>query len=439
MYRKIFIVLLLISQVTLLIGLNWQTSPNRTEEGHFGASVYLWQAGRFDVFCVNPPLTRFAAGLPVKLNHRNEDLSEYAVQPLNRSEWGLGGKFIREHDWQTIRWDIFLARFMLIPLILLGGWFGWRFACELYGQSAGIVFLILLTFSPLFLSWGATISPDMASASLGVIGLYSFWHWLKTSTWKQTFLAGLCLGIMLLTKMTWLVAFPLYLLLWLVWILSDRKQPQMVPGKSQFFRLVIIFVFAIYLVNLGYCFQGSFKHLKDYEFTSGTLTGFHVDETTEGVQTGNRFADSVLGYVPVPLPADFVQGLDIQRRDFETGIPSFLNGKFSPHGWKSYYCFVLLYKEPLGFLLLFGLAIILSLTKYRLKRDEMIPLLTFAVLFLVISSQDGFSLHPRYILPAMPFMYLFARMVCVSFACPAISAARQYPTTAASKNSTSSL
>ena len=33
----------------------------------------------------------------------------------------------------------------------------------------------------------------------------------------------------------------------------------------------------------------------------------------------------------------------------------------------------------------------------------------------------------------------FARLVYVSFACPAISAARQYPTTAASKNSTSSL
>ncbi len=116
MYRRVFIVLLFLSQVSLLLGLNWQTSPNRTEEGHLGAAVYLWQSGRFDVFCVNPPLTRFLTGIPIKLNHRDEDLTQYAVQPLNRSEWGLGGKFIREHDWRTIRWDLFLARSVLIPL-----------------------------------------------------------------------------------------------------------------------------------------------------------------------------------------------------------------------------------------------------------------------------------------------------------------------------------
>ncbi len=380
-----------------------------------GAAVYLWQSGRFDVFCVNPPLTRFLIGRAIKLNHRDEDLSQYAVQPLNRSEWGLGGKFIREHDWRTIRRDLFLARSVLIPLVLLGGWFGWRFACELYGQSSGIIFLILWTFSPLFSGWGATICPDMAGASLGIVGLYSFWYWLKTPTWKQTFLAGLCLGLMLLTKMTWLIAFPLYLILWLVWMFSARKQPMIIPVKTQMYRLTVLFVFAIYLINLGYCFQGSFKPLKDYQFISGTLTGFPVDENTESVQTGNRFADSILGYLPVPFPVDFVQGIDIQRRDFETGIESFLNGHFSPHGWKSYYCFVLLYKEPLGFLLLFLFTVGLSLSKQYRRREELIPLLAFITLIVFISSQNGFSLHPRYILPAMPFMYLFISKIGQTF------------------------
>ena len=337
---RISTILYLVLQNYLYLCLNWQTSPNRTEEGHLGAAVYLWNSGRFDVFCVNPPLTRALVGLPIILNHWNEDLSEYGVKPLNRSEWGLGGKFIHDHDTKTIRWDFFLARSMLIPLILLGVWFGWKFSSELYGQAAGIVFLILWTFSPLFLGWGATICPDMVGASLGVVGLYTFWRWLKVPNWRRTFLAGLCLGLMLLTKMTWLITFPLYLLLWMVWLITRRKQEQSkesVPVKFQLIRLGIVFVFAIYLVNIGYCFQGSFKPLKDYQFTSGTLTGYHVDENTEEVRVGNRFENSILGYVPVPFPADFVQGVDIQRRDFEVGIESFLNGEFSRHGWKLYY------------------------------------------------------------------------------------------------------
>ena len=420
MIRIATIVLCFVLQTAFLLCLNWQTSPNRTEEGHLGSAVYLWNSGRFDVFCVNPPLTRALVGLPIILNHWNEDLSEYGVKPLSRSEWGLGGKFIHDHDAKTIRWDFFLARSILIPLILFGAWFGWKFSSELYGQTAGTIFLILWTFSPLFLGWGATICPDMAGASLGVVGLYAFWRWLKTPNWRWTLLAGLCLGLMLLTKMTWLIAFPLYLLLWVIWLIAGRKREQAdknVPVRSQLVRLAIVFVFAIYLVNLGYCFQGSFKPLKDYQFTSETLTGYHVDEYTEEVRVGNRFADSILGYVPVPFPTDFVQGIDIQRRDFEVGIESFLNGDFSRHGWKSYYCFVLLYKEPLGFLLLFALAIGLSLFNPRhfWNRDELIPLLTFIFLFVFISSQDGFSLHPRYILPAMPFMYIFVSKVGLAF------------------------
>ena len=96
---------------------------------------------------------------------------------------------------------------------------------------------------------------------MGTVGVYGFWRWVKTPNWRWTLLAGLCLGLMLLTKMTWLIAFPLYLLLWMAWLITRRKHKQTkenVPVKSQVIRLGIVFVFAIYLVNLGYCFQGSF-------------------------------------------------------------------------------------------------------------------------------------------------------------------------------------
>jgi hypothetical protein len=59
-------------QLCLLIVLNYQTSCNRTEAGHVGAAVYFYKTFRFDVFHVNPPLTRYVVGLPILLDRSSE-------------------------------------------------------------------------------------------------------------------------------------------------------------------------------------------------------------------------------------------------------------------------------------------------------------------------------------------------------------------------------
>ena len=335
---RIVLVTLLCTQASLLAYLSWATSPNRTEAGHIGAAVYLWRVGKFDVFHVNPPLARAVTGMPVAIFcNPNYDWTSYSLKPQDRSEWGLGSAFIAANDPADLRLYIFLMRLACIPLILLGGYFGYRFASELYGQWSGVTFLILWTFSPLILGWGATICPDVAGASMGVVGLYAFWHWLRTPTWGQAAIAGVCLGLMTLTKMTWIVAFPIWCLLFVVWQMSkSRNEAQHNDGSVQFqparaiseqvhftprpslrvapFRLLFapsfqqfaaMLLLAVWVINAGYLFDGSFKQLKDFRFMSGALTG---TEITKGKPTklGNRFADSWMGHIPVPLPKEFV-------------------------------------------------------------------------------------------------------------------------------------
>jgi len=48
---------------------------------------------------------------------------------------------------------------------------------------------------------------------------------------------------------------------------------------------------------------------------------------------GNRFKDLLPGSFPMPLPANYIQGIDTQRLDFERGLPSYLRGEWSEHGW----------------------------------------------------------------------------------------------------------
>ena len=401
---------LLALQFCLFLSLSWQTSINRTEAGHIGVAVYLYKTFRFDVFHVNPPLTRYIVGLPIYFSIPEYDWKSYSPRPQDRSEWKIGTAFIDANTSEKIHWVTFFTRCSLIPIILLGSWFGYRFASELYGQTAGILFLILWGFSPLVLAWGATICPDVCAASLGIIGVYTFWHWLKTPTWSITITAGICLGLLPLTKMTWIIAFPLWVLIWLIWVIPYciKRNPSIrTPGWKQ---LAAILLIGVYMINMGYLFDGSFRHLKDYKFISHTLTGRDMDEKSHSIVTGNRFEKSWLGYMPVPLPGEFVQGIDTQKLDFERGIESYLRGEYSQHGWWYYYAYTVLIKEPLGTLCLGFLAIFTTifLTQYNASwRDEMIVILPGIVFFIFVSSQDGFSLHPRYIIPALPFAYIW--------------------------------
>jgi len=411
---RVTLVALLLIQTLLLAHLLWSNSPNRTEVGHIGAAVYLWHTGKLDVFHVNPPLVRVIAGAPVALFcNPSYDWTGYSPRPQDRCEWQLGSAFIAANELDDLRLYVFLMRLACIPFILLGGYFGYRFASGLYGQWSGIIFLILWTFSPLVLGWGATICPDVHAASIGIVGLYSFWRWLKTPTWGKAVIASLCLGLLPLTKITWIIAFPIWLILWAVYLPFKQKR-----------QFTVIMLLGIYVINMGYLFDGSLRQLKDYQFISGTFTG---QEITKGrTVVGNRFADSWIGHIPVPLPAEFVQGIDTQRIDFERGMSSYAGGIWSDRGWWWYYGYVLLLREPLGVWGLFLLALFASCFCRRVNdswRDELTILIPLLAVFTFISSQDGLSINPRYIVLVLPLLYIFASKVASSSAvCRLLSA-----------------
>jgi len=185
-------------------------------------------------------------------------------------------------------------RLACIPLILLGGYFGYRFASELYGQWSGVTFLILWTFSPLILGWGATICPGVHASSLGIVGLYTFWRWLKAPTWGKAVIAGLCLSLLPLTKTTWIIAFPIWLLIYGIWRflrpapgratnvpsfgrlglaesvkIHTSPHPNPLPmgegTRLPFRQFVVIILLGIYMINMGYgCGQFRFHIWQEF-------------------------------------------------------------------------------------------------------------------------------------------------------------------------------
>ena len=390
-FRTPLLVTILLLQAALLLRLGWLTSPNRTELGHFVAARNLWKNQKFDLFHVNPPLVRvLAAWATCHLTTLQDDWNDYSSNPRDRSEWAVSIAFARANDWQDVRYAFFLARAACIPIILFGGFVGYLWGRELFGEAAGFAFLTLWTVSPQILGWGATICPDVCAASLGIAALYSYRKWLLCGGWVWCLAAGFALGLLLLTKMTWIVAIALWPLLGMIVL---RNQAVRMPG------ILAVPAVALLVLNAGYLFDGSFQPLKEYQFISRSLGD---------AETGNRFTDSPFGWLPVPFPKEFVLGFDTQKLDFERGFTSYLCGTFSERGWWYYYFVAFFVKAPLGTIFLTLLAIVVfPFQSFRSHwQEEMILLAPLFILLFVVSVQTGFSLHARYIIPACPFLFL---------------------------------
>jgi hypothetical protein len=379
------------------------------------AGLHTWRTFSFSVFHVNPPLVRTIATGAVAPCLPKCDMAPCFGMPCDRREWSLGEVFMSANDAEHIRWYFSLARWTCIPFCLLGGYMCYWAARSLYGEASGYCALTLWCFSPFVLGYGASICPEVASSAMGIAAIWVFRKWLTTSDWSQAFLAGLTLGILMLTKLTWVVVLVLWPVIWLAWRFGPRSMPTSSNAQSAgVVQLAAILAIALAVINLGYGFEGSFQPLGEYEFVSKTLSG--IDNSTRGSvpNTGNRLAGMWLGGMPVPLPANFIQGIDTQRYDFECGLPSYLHGQWADHGWWYYYLYALAIKMPLGTWGLALLAVVATVARRDCNaswRDEMILLLPFFSILIFVSSQTGFSIHSRYIIPALPFLFVWMSKV----------------------------
>jgi 4-amino-4-deoxy-L-arabinose transferase-like glycosyltransferase len=416
-------------------------SPTLNEPGHLSAGITNWYFGRFDVYKVNPPLVRMVAAIPTILVGCETKWDRLRDGPGARPEFALGEDFVAINGQRSI-WLITLARWACIPFSLIGGFVCYRWARDLYGNLAGLLSLTLWCFCPNILAHAHLITSDAAAAALGVSACYTFWHWLKRPTWWHTLFSGIVLGIAELSKATFIIFYPLWPLMWLVY----RWQSKRLMKRRDWFREVLMLftrmIVCVYVINLGYGFEGSCTRLGDFRFVSRELATKSVDERLP-VGGGNRFVDSWLVNLPVPFPKNYVLGIDLQKRDFEKyRYPSYLRGEFRDKGWWYYYLYALAIKVPLGTWLLLILAVTRGFwwrrdspsPSYSSAKDEnawrhanakvaQMPrwqdefvLLTPAVVILAfVSSQAGFSEHLRYALPIFPFAFVWISRAAVVF------------------------
>ncbi len=399
------VVALLSLQAALLAYSAAVHSPTFDEVGHLAAGIEHWRTGKFDLYRVNPPLVRLAAALPVLWTDVNLDYPRVETYLDARDEFTLGRNLIQANGERAFRLFT-LARWACLPFGLVLSLVCYRWAGELYGPNAGIAALALCCISPMLLGHGSLITPDVPAAALGIVGFYLFRRWLRSPHALDMWIAGIALGLMQLTKFTWIIAFGIWPILWTGKRYFDRREGNSRQLLSEAAQLGAMFAIALAVINVGYGFEGAFRRLDDIRFISRALSGHNWQSPV--LHGGNRFRHSQLGRLRMPLPENYLRGIDVQRREFERPQWSYLRGQWRNRGWWWYYVYALAIKEPLGIVALVCAASLFATLRFgRLGVDEAILLAPGIAILVLVSSQTGFNHHARYVLPTLPFAFVF--------------------------------
>lgn len=374
-------------------------SPSIDEIGHLPAGLNHWQLGRTEMYRVNPPLIRLVTVLPLLATDAEVEWARLENGYNKQLPFAIGRDFIQLNG-RVSFWYFSLARWACIPFSLLGGYVCFLWARELYGPWAGLMALVLWSFDPNILAHGQMITPDVGAAALGITACFGFWRWLRAPSIRGALLAGLLLGLAELTKTTWIILFAVLPLLWMI---CRQKKTDRAPVASwirEACQVALMLIFALYVLNVGYGFDGSFDRVKSYSFHSTMM---------QDLQSAGGMQHS-LGALPVPLPRNYVLGIDEQRLDFEKGIDSYLGGEWRHGGWWYYYLYGLAIKVPLGtwilLLIATGITVVGMLRRTINWRAEVVLFTPAVIVFTLVSSQTGFNHHLRYVLPIFPFVFV---------------------------------
>lgn len=407
---------------SLLVGwCAYRNSFSWTETGLLPAGIIDWRYASFDVFRVNPPLVRMWATLPVLMLEPEIPFRGVSTNPRNRAEWDVARSMIDTNGEITWMW-LTVARLWCLPFLWAGMWTAWRWSSRLFGRSAGIGCLLIWTFSPLMIGYGCLISGDAQAACMGLVTLYVFREWIRGVSLESSYILGVVAALTVLTKTSWMALFGLLPMLWLSirlveWLLSLHQRNRPGVNWKAVVRETALAIgsmgVCLLVINLAYGFDGSFRRLDSFEFISRALT---QDENwkTHGYE-GNRFRETWLGALPVPLPDDLVIGIDLQKWDFDRPRDSYFRGEWREHGWWYYYLYALGIKGPLGVWLLLLLAVAGAVQWSSCRgdwRDNLILLLPVMLVLGAASAETGLNRHVRYVLPIIPMVFVLISRIC---------------------------
>ena len=184
----------------------------------------------------HPPLIKSLAAFPL-LFIKDINFPSYIRewQEDVNGQWGFGNYFLFQAGNPADKM-IFWSRIPMILLLVLLGFYIFKWAKELFGQKAGLLSLFLFSFSPTFLAHGRLVTTDLGAAFGVVFASYYFLKALKDPQSKNIILAGIALGVAQLLKFSLILLLPLFVFLAFIWWIINPVRKRRVFTQPAFLK-----------------------------------------------------------------------------------------------------------------------------------------------------------------------------------------------------------
>lgn len=383
----------------------------------------------------HPPLLKDLAAIPLLFLKLNFPTKDFAWQQPDGPYWwhqfNLGGKFLYESENNPDQ-ILFFARLPMILILIICGIFIFKFAKEFFGEKVALLALFFFSFSPTFLAHGRFVTTDVGAAFGVVLATFFFLKALKNPNFKNIILAGIALGISQCLKFSLILIIPYFVILTLAWMIVFKTFRN--PLKVLFFSLCLWILLCWIIYGLQIYNYPPERQLRDTKINLESFSGgpSSIKETClspKSIEKIKRCPAEIVILAsdkPIIRPlAQYFLGLLMASQRASGGHTTYFLGEISAAGWKNYFPFVYLIKEPLPFHILTLIALAFFALKIkepfwkrpieRMKNFIKEYFVEFSLGFWLLiywgtSIKANLNIGVRHLLPVFPFtMILVAR------------------------------
>jgi len=390
------VALLLVLQAMQMIVVVHRESLTFDEGNHMFSGYMMWHTGDYGLNPEHPPLVKLLATLPLlgrdlwvpKLEGR--DFKEEAY--LDGRDWLARNDGASQHLVFEMRLVTGLLSLALSLLVFFA-------AREWFGDAAGLVALVLVSFAPNILAHSALVTTDIGVSLFFLAGIYSFYRYVKHPTLLRLVVAGLAGGLLLATKHSGILLAPMLLLL-IGWEVATATK-----GTRGRVALRLAGAFAA-IVVMGVVMLWAFYGFRYAARPAGLALSTSLADYVRPLSAFDAGAVMWMAHLHL-LPESYLMGLvDVKRMaDF---YPTFALGHVYAHAVWWYFPLVILVKTTLGLLALVTLAGFAIVTGALRKGRELAFLLLPWAFYLAVAISAGMDIGARHILPVYVLSYILA-------------------------------
>lgn len=358
------------------------------EDDHLWAGYMSLTRQDYGINPEHPPLLKMVAALP--LLGMSLHLPQQHPERNFKSEAFLNGRdfLFQNNANEMLAWartSVAVFTFLLAALVLLAAW-------EMFGAGAGLLALAFFVFEPNLIAHGAFVTTDMALSCFLFASLYAFFRYVRRPGWGRLGVTGLAVGLLLASKHSGILIFPMLglLLLGELWLSEER-------GRALWHKALRWCGALVAIAAIGVAILWAFYGFRYAARPAELALSPSLAESLRGMAPGQGAFVALCARWHL-LPESYLYGLlDVQQLSLY--MPTYIFGKVHAHGVWYYFPCAYAIKATLGVMAMLAIALWAVATRRIRAGREMLYLALPALFYAVVAMCSGVNIGARHILP----------------------------------------